>query len=92
MNRTGLYAGATLGGGRGEISYTSPFATPVSGDAADLGGALAGGQIGFDYQLGDIVLGAEFAGSWANIVGTDTCYSTAPARASTLPERPSARA
>ncbi|MCB4770434.1 outer membrane beta-barrel protein [Ancylobacter sp. Lp-2] len=79
MNWTGLYLGGTLGAGRGETSYNSPFATPVSGDAADLGGALAGGQIGFDYQFGDVVLGAEFAGSWADILGTDTCYSTAPA-------------
>lgn len=79
MNWTGLYAGGTLGAGKAGSSYQSPFVPPVTGDAVDLGGAIAGGQIGVDYQMGDIVIGAEASGAWANIVGTNTCFSTAPA-------------
>ncbi|WP_198018874.1 outer membrane beta-barrel protein [Azorhizobium doebereinerae] len=78
-NWTALYAGATLGAGKAHTTYQSPFATPVSGDAVDLGGALAGGQVGADYQMGHLVLGAEAAGAWAHLTGTDTCFSTAPA-------------
>ncbi len=77
VNWSGLYVGGTLGGGAGATRYDGPFPPPVTGDAADLGGALAGGQIGVTYQLGPVVAGLELAGGWANIVGTNTCYSTA---------------
>jgi opacity protein-like surface antigen len=76
---TGVYAGGTLGGGKGHTTYASPFATPVRGDAADLGGAMAGLQIGGDYQFGALVVGAEASGAWADVIGTNTCFSTAPA-------------
>lgn len=78
MNWTALYAGGALGGGKGHSTYASPFAPPVSGDAVDLGGALAGGQLGADYQIGAMVIGAEASAAWSNILGTDTCFSTAP--------------
>ncbi|MGU3492905.1 outer membrane protein [Xanthobacteraceae bacterium A53D] len=81
VNWTGLYAGATLGVGKGSTAYASPFARPVTGDEVDLGGALAGGQIGADYQWGQIVVGAEASGAWAHLTGTNTCFSTAPAGA-----------
>lgn len=77
-NWSGLYVGGTLGGGKGHSTYVSPFATPVSGDAVDLGGAMAGGQIGADWQIGALVVGAEASAAWANVVGTNTCFSTAP--------------
>lgn len=75
-NWTGFYAGGALGGGKGHSTYASPFPRPVSGDAVDLGGALAGGQIGGDYQMGAVVIGAEASAAWANAVGSDTCFST----------------
>ncbi|MFG1394293.1 outer membrane protein [Xanthobacter agilis] len=78
MNWSGLYAGGTLGGGKAHTTYASPFAPPVSGDAVDLGGAMAGGQVGADVQMGAIVLGAEASAAWSNVGGTDTCFSTAP--------------
>ncbi|MEP9352637.1 outer membrane beta-barrel protein [Xanthobacter sp. KR7-65] len=74
---TGFYLGGSLGGGKGHSTYASPFPTPVRGDAADLGGALAGGQIGADYQFGGLVAGAEASLAWANAEGTNTCFSTA---------------
>lgn len=80
-NWSGVYVGGALGSARGRSAYASPFMPPVSGDSAQLGGALAGGQIGADYQLGAYVLGAEAAFVWANASGTDTCFSTAPAGA-----------
>ncbi len=81
VNWTGLYVGGALGSAKGHTSYASPFMPPVTGDAAQLGGAVAGGQIGADYQLGAYVIGAETAFAWANVSGTDTCFSTAPAGA-----------
>ncbi|MBB6307321.1 outer membrane protein [Xanthobacter tagetidis] len=78
---TGLYAGAALGAGKGHTTYASPFATPVNGDAVDLGGALIGGQIGADAQIGALVVGAELSGAWTRMVGTNTCFASAPAPA-----------
>lgn len=75
---TGFYVGAALGSGKGHTTYASPFATPVNGDAVNLGGALAGGQIGADYQFGALVAGAELSGAWARMVGTNTCFASAP--------------
>lgn len=80
-NWSGVYVGGALGSARGHSSYASPFIPPVSGDATRLGGAIAGGQIGADYQMGAYVIGAEAAFAWANVAGTDTCFSTAPAGA-----------
>lgn len=78
---TGLYVGGALGAGKAHTTYVSPFAPPVTGDAADLGGLTTAVQIGGDYQMGAIVLGAEASAGWAHVAGTDTCFSTAPAGA-----------
>ncbi|MFG1403721.1 outer membrane protein [Xanthobacter sediminis] len=79
INWTGFHVGGALGGGKGQSTYASPFAPPVSGDEADLGGALAGVAVGGDYQIGAFVVGAEATAAWADIVGTNTCFSTAEA-------------
>ncbi|MFG1418970.1 outer membrane beta-barrel protein [Xanthobacter sp. V0B-10] len=76
---TGLYVGGALGGGKGRSTYASPFPPPVSGDEADLGGALAGVAVGGDYQMGAFVFGVEATAAWADFVGTNTCFSTAEA-------------
>jgi opacity protein-like surface antigen len=72
---TGVYAGGHLGAGWGHSRWADPFAAPVYGDRVTNGGALAGGQIGVNYQIGRLVLGAEARGSWANIEGTMTCFA-----------------
>jgi opacity protein-like surface antigen len=73
---TGLRVGGGFGAGKGHTGYASPFPRPVSGDAAELGGATARLRIGGDYQTGALVLGAEVSAGWANVLGTDTCFST----------------
>lgn len=78
VNWTGVYAGGTVGSGLGRSRYGDPFAPPVAGDFADLGGALAGGQIGANYQTGRLVFGAEIAASRARIEGTNTCFGNFP--------------
>ncbi|HTV35256.1 MAG TPA: outer membrane beta-barrel protein [Xanthobacteraceae bacterium] len=38
-----------------------------------LNGWLAGGQIGYNYQIGNYLVGIEGEGDWANISGTSPC-------------------
>ncbi|MGX7742497.1 outer membrane protein [Rhodopseudomonas parapalustris] len=77
-NWTGVYVGASVGSGWGRTTYADPFPTPTTGDRVDLGGALLGGQIGVNYQVGDLVAGVEASANWANIRGTDTCFGAFP--------------
>lgn len=77
-NWTGFYAGGTLGGGKAHTTYDNVYAAAPTGNGVDLGGALAGGQIGADYQFGQFVVGAEATAAWANLTGTDTCFAQAP--------------
>jgi len=64
---SGIYIGAHVGGGWSEKCFT--FAGASDG-CHDADGWLAGGQIGFNYQVGQFVFGAEFSGSWADINGS----------------------
>jgi len=72
---SGIYIGAHAGGGWSDKCFT--FAG-VSDGCHDGDGWLGGGQIGFNYQAGQFVFGAEFSGSWADINGTHRA-SLAPA-------------
>ena len=79
VNWSGIYAGVSLGSGVGRAKYNDPFPGALPGtDYADIGGALAGGQIGVNYQTGQFVLGAEISGAWANIQGDNTCFGSFP--------------
>jgi hypothetical protein len=79
VNWTGVYAGISLGSAVGRAKYNDPFPGAFPGtDFADLGGALAGGQIGVNYQTGQFVIGAEISGAWADIQGDNTCFSAFP--------------
>jgi outer membrane immunogenic protein len=62
---TGFYVGVNGGGGFGNSAWdtTSSFSTT---------GALVGGTIGYNYQMGPAVLGAEGDIDWSNIKGTTT--------------------
>ena len=71
---TGLYAGVYLGAGRAQTDWTNPFGPQIFGDDIGPGGALAGGQIGFNYQHGAFVAGVEADASWANLEGSNTCF------------------
>jgi outer membrane immunogenic protein len=76
---TGVYIGAHLGGGRGFIKENSvPFAFARSTIAPlpasiGVGGWLAGGQIGANYQIDSWVLGFEAQASWADFTGSTAC-------------------
>jgi outer membrane immunogenic protein len=82
-NWTGFYVGGQLGGGWNSTNWFEDFTTSGSGGFAGPGfldgtvnasGFLAGGQIGFDYQLGWAVWGIQAEGSWANITGSAGCF------------------
>jgi outer membrane immunogenic protein len=74
---TGFYGGIHAGGGWGTKHWYNQF-TGVPGLAGlDVGshhvrGGLAGGQVGFNYQVGYWVLGVEAQGSWAELTGDNT--------------------
>lgn len=68
----GFYIGAHVGGAWGttESEFTA-VAFPIA--SATVNGFLGGGQIGYNFQSGIIVVGIEADASWANIKGTTPC-------------------
>jgi opacity protein-like surface antigen len=71
-NWTGFYAGANLGWGAGNVKdditlTAAPFTPPgpLTSTRLDMDGAIAGTQFGYNWQAGNVVLGAEadFQGS-----------------------------
>jgi outer membrane immunogenic protein len=73
-NWTGFYIGGHLGWANAEHDIVDDFGffgpTIVSGGSAD--GFLAGGQVGFNYQVGQWVFGVEGQFSWADLSRRDT--------------------
>lgn len=65
---TGVYVGANAGYGMAQISDASGFAS------RNLNGGLAGGQIGYNWQSGALVFGAEgdFQATWQKRSVTST--------------------
>jgi len=62
---TGFYIGGNAGAG---VLLDQGYQNIVSTDADRHGiGALAGGQIGYNYQMGMLVLGIEGEGSWSGM-------------------------
>jgi outer membrane immunogenic protein len=70
-NWTGFYIGINGGGGFGRSEYSSPLST-----AFDTSGGLVGGTIGYNYQMGQVVLGVEGDGDWSGIRGSAACGGT----------------
>jgi len=67
---TGCYVGGHVGGGTSHDSFTSDnswFLDNFSSDSSTGKGAVAGGQIGCNYQDGNAVFGLEGEGYWSNI-------------------------
>jgi opacity protein-like surface antigen len=75
---TGIYTGGSFGAGFGRTNWSDPFGPTSIGDQDRVAGALAGGQIGANYQFGVLVYGLEAAGSWTQISGTATCFAGNP--------------
>jgi outer membrane immunogenic protein len=68
-NWTGFYIGVNGGGGFGRSAWDST-------GGFDLSGGLVGGTVGYNYQMGQFVLGVEGDIDWANINGTTTAFCT----------------
>jgi outer membrane immunogenic protein len=58
---------AALGAGAAGVAGTFPIASH------ELNGFLGGGQIGYNWQTGNVVLGLEGDGDWANVQGSAPC-------------------
>jgi len=71
-NWTGLYVGINGGGGWGRSSFSDPLATGGFG----MSGGLVGGTLGYNYQMGQTVLGLEGDVDWSSIRGSAPCGVT----------------
>jgi len=68
-NWTGFYVGINGGGGWGRSDFADPFAT----GSFKTSGALAGGTLGYNWQMGQAVFGVESDIDWSNIRGSAVC-------------------
>lgn len=71
----GFYLGAHLGGALSLSNANDPFGGSIYGDTARSPGPIAGGQIGYNWQLGHGLLGLEADASWVHLFGTETCFA-----------------
>src|SRR5882724_7428116 len=67
---TGIYIGAEFGGGWGSKNWTFDVGTSTSHNTSSF---LAGGEIGFNYQVGAWVFGVEGDGLWMTLTGQSVC-------------------
>lgn len=75
FNWTGFYAGGHVGYGWGRSATSSPDSVFDFGSgsiSAKTDGWLGGGQVGYNYQSGNLVFGLEGDFSWAGIDGRGT--------------------
>jgi opacity protein-like surface antigen len=70
-NWAGFYIGAYAGAGRGSSSFT--FLDDGATTDPRFAGFLGGGEIGYNYQIGKWVLGAEADLAWSNAHGARPC-------------------
>ena len=73
FNWTGFYVGATVGYGWGDSKHCDANTCALPGvvyPAFTMTGWTAGGTIGYNNQIGNVVLGVEADYSWANITGS----------------------
>jgi outer membrane immunogenic protein len=68
---TGFYIGAHGGGGWNTFTGTDPTMPGDPASAANGSGAVAGGQIGANYQIGQVVFGVEGTYAWSDIKVSD---------------------
>lgn len=66
---TGFYIGLNGGGGLGASTWQTPL---VTSNSFTVNGALFGGTIGGNYQIGEFVVGAEGDYDWQNLRGSQT--------------------
>ena len=66
-NWTGFYIGINGGGGWGHSNWDA------YGTGFNTSGALVGGTIGYNYQMGQVVFGLEGDGDWSDLRGSGSC-------------------
>lgn len=66
-NWSGMYVGAHVGAGWGDKCFAE---AGLSDGCHEGDGWLGGGQIGYNWQSGNVVFGVEFSGSIADITGS----------------------
>jgi outer membrane immunogenic protein len=71
---SGFYIGGNGGWGNSHDSWDFIGVGPEG--SHDASGATAGGQIGYRWQMGQIVFGVEGQGNWANFKGSNTSIQT----------------
>ena len=69
-NWTGFYVG--VNGGGGWSTFTGVGGTIPGVNSLNASGAVAGGQLGGNYQIGNVVLGLEGTYDWADIRNTQS--------------------
>lgn len=73
-NWTGFYAGLHAGGAWSETKGSDSFDVPTEITRQSLRGAFGGAQLGYNYQFGRAVWGAELSGSYGQINGSGDCF------------------
>jgi len=73
-NWTGLYVG--LNGGYGAGTTTGGIHDAFFLGNFNINGGLFGGQIGYNYQISNLVLGVEADWDWADINGTQSLFGS----------------
>lgn len=74
---SGFYLGAHTGGALDLSHVDDPYGSTLFGDHIRSPGPLLGGQVGYDWQTGPWVFGAQADVTWANLNGTFTCLQPA---------------
>jgi outer membrane immunogenic protein len=74
---SGLYVGVNAGYGFGHSRWTNSVTGLTTGDFS-VSGAVIGGTLGYNMQLGSAVVGVEGDLAWSNIKGSTTvlCFGT----------------
>ncbi len=68
-NWTGFYVGINGGGAWGRSDFSDPFAA----GSFKTSGGLVGGTLGYNWQVGQAVLGLEGDIDWSNVRGSAIC-------------------
>jgi outer membrane immunogenic protein len=84
-NWTGFYIGGHVGYGWGDsdttiVTSSGTFPTGFVLNTNELKGFIGGGQVGFNYQVGQFVFGIEGDASWSGIDGSQVDLSPIAAR------------
>jgi opacity protein-like surface antigen len=71
----GFYLGYASGGALSFADVDNPFGRSIFGSTVRTPGAVAGGELGYNWQFGRNVLGVETDANWAELEGTNTCFA-----------------